>query len=412
MIFFYSIFVRLYAFLATLISPFNNKARLWRSGRKNWQEKLKKHFPVDKKVVWFHCASLGEFEQGVPVMRRLKAENSELFLLVTFFSPSGYEIRKNNLIADYVCYMPVDVEKNARIFLQITNPKMAIFVKYDFWFHFLSKLTACNIPVFFISSLFRPDQYFFKFFGKWTWKYLQNITIFFVQDERSKTLLEHIGVKDVIVSGDTRFDRTLSLAERPQPLPLIERFKGSSLLIVGGSSWQPEEDILHDLSQCKSNNLKIVIAPHDVSKAHIQSIEKLFGRKCLRYSDANEQNIVSADILLIDSIGLLSRIYFYADIALIGGAFGSGLHNILEALTYGVPVFFGPKIEKFPEAQQAIEADCGFKIYNGGEFIGKIQHFLKEKNFLTELQQKSKTFIKTRTGATRIICERLKDFIN
>lgn len=410
--FFYSIFIRLYAFAAELAAPFSKKAYWWFTGRKDWRNKLQKVFSADRgKVVWFHCASLGEFEQGLPLMRRFKEENPDIFLLVTFFSPSGYEIRRNVPIADHVCYLPVDTKRNARDFLKIAHPEMAVFVKYDFWYHYLDALKTREIPTFFISSIFRPEQYFFKFYGSWTRKYLRNVAGFFVQNETSKRLLESIGVKNVVVSGDTRFDRTLSLAENPQPLPLIEKFKGAAFLVVGGSSWQPEEEILHALSQENHENLKIIIAPHDVSEGHIQYLEEQFEGQCLLYSKANEKNITKYNVLIINSIGLLSRIYLYADMALIGGAFGSGLHNILEALTYGVPVFFGPKTKKFPEAQQAIDAGCGCQIHNADDFLKRIHCFLEEPEALRALQEKSKTFIKERIGATEIIFERLKDYV-
>jgi 3-deoxy-D-manno-octulosonic-acid transferase len=280
---------------------------------------------------------------------------------------------------------------------------MAFFVKYEFWFHYLNALQKADIQTFFISSAFRPKQYFFNSTGRWTHQYLRKITRFFVQNQLSKTLLESIGVTAVTVSGDTRFDRTAKLAENPSQLPLIALFKGENRLLVGGSTWQPEETLLHALLNENLPDLKIIIAPHDISEAHIQPIESRFAGRCLRFSRANADNIDAAEVLIIDSIGVLNKIYYYADIALIGGAFGAGLHNILEALTYGVPVFFGPKTQKFPEAQQAIAAECGFQINDETTFINGVKTLLQSPEKLQTCRQKSRNFITTNAGATEII---------
>jgi 3-deoxy-D-manno-octulosonic-acid transferase len=351
---------------------------------------------------------LGEFEQGRPIMESIRGTSPDTFLLITFFSPSGYEIRKNTPLADHVCYLPLDTKKNARDFLNIVRPQKAFFIKYEFWFHYLDALQKSEIPTCFISSAFRPNQYFFNRTGRWTHPYLRKITHFFVQNQLSKTLLEGIGVTQVTVSGDTRFDRTAKLAENPTELPLIAQFKGENRLLIGGSTWQPEEILLNALLKGNIPALKIIIAPHDISEPHIQDTETRFAGRCLRFSCANVENITAADILIIDSIGMLNKIYYYADIALIGGAFGAGLHNILEALTYGVPVFFGPKTQKFPEARQALDAGCGFQIDNGTTFINGIKTLLEFPEKLQECRQKSRDFIQTNAGATEIIFTQLK----
>jgi len=403
MLFFYTLPIRLFALGISIAALFHRKARLWKNGRKQWRKNLKQHIPPNQQIIWFHCASLGEFEQGRPIMEAIQKEKPDVFLLITFFSPSGYEIRKNTPIAGHVCYLPLDTRKNARDFLNIVRPKMAFFVKYEFWFHYLNALQKADIPIYFISSSFRPNQYFFNRTGRWTHPYLRKVTHFFVQNQLSKTLLESIGVTRVTVSGDTRFDRTAKLAEHPQPLPLIDQFKGNNRLLVGGSTWQPEELLLHALVKENLPDLKIIIAPHDISEAHIQAIENRFAGRCLRFSRANAENIAQLDILIIDSIGLLNKIYYHAEIALIGGAFGSGLHNILEALTYGVPVFFGPKTKKFPEAQQAIAAGCGFQIADETTFVNEIKTLLASPEKLQDCSRKSRDFITSNAGATEII---------
>ena len=408
MLLFYSFFIRLYALGISIVAPFNRKARLWKNGRKQWRKNLKQNIPVQQPIIWFHCASLGEFEQGRPIMEHIRKENPDIFLLLTFFSPSGYEIRKNTPVADHVCYLPLDTKNNACDFLNIARPQKAFFIKYEFWFHYLAALQKNTIPTWFISSAFRPNQYFFNWTGRWTHPYLRKITHFFVQNQRSKTLLESIGVTSVTVSGDTRFDRTAKLAENPAELPLIAQFKGKNRLLVGGSTWQPEEALLNALQKENIPDLKIIIAPHDISETHIQDIENRFTERCMRFSRTNTENINTADILLIDSIGILNKIYYYADIALIGGAFGAGLHNILEALTYGVPVFFGNKTKKFPEAQQAIAAGCGFQIDNATTFVNGVKTLLESPEKLQNCRQKSRNFIQTNAGATDIIIKTLK----
>jgi len=403
MLLFYSASIRLYALGIAIAAFFHRKARLWKNGRKHWRDTLKQNIPSNQPVIWFHCASLGEFEQGRPIMEAIRESAPDTFLLITFFSPSGYEIRKNTPLAGHVCYLPLDTKKNARDFLTIVRPQMAFFVKYEFWFHHLNALQKAEIPIYFISAAFRPNQYFFKWTGRWTHSYLRQITHFFVQNQRSKTLLESIGVTAVTVSGDTRFDRTAKLADNPTELPLIAQFKGENRLLVGGSTWQPEESLLTALLKENIPALKIIIAPHDISEPHIQAIENRFAGRCLRFSRANTENIATANILIIDSIGILNKIYYYADIALIGGAFGAGLHNILEALAYSVPVFFGPKTQKFPEAQHAIDAGCGFQIDSETTFVNEVKMLLESSEQLRECRRKSGEFIQSNAGATGII---------
>lgn len=400
---FYTFLIRLYAWMASLVSLWNKKAKLWKNGRKKWEQNLAQKIPDHRKIIWFHCASLGEFDQGLPVMEQIKKQQPLAFLVVSFFSPSGFEYRKNHPIADATCYLPIDTPKNARRFIHIIHPDYAVFVKYEFWYNYLNELYTKHIPIIFISSNFRSSQPFFQWYGGWFLKHLQHITAFFVQNETSKKILESFQISQVTISGDTRFDRVAALAEQNTELPIIKSFKNDHLLLVAGSSWQPEEEILEQLMKQKWDRLKLIVAPHDISESHIQQIEKKFPDICLRYSIANEQNVIDKKVLIINNIGILNKIYKYSDIAFIGGGFGSGLHNILEAACYGVPVLFGPKSDKFPEALLLQKNGSGFEIDSYTTFLESFQKLYTDKNFLTETKRLSYNFIQTHKGATETI---------
>lgn len=400
---FYTIFIYLYWLAISVASLWNQKAKKWIIGRKKWKQLLKNNIPENQKVVWFHCASLGEFDQGLPVMEQLKKNEPTIFLLVTFFSPSGYEYRKNHPIADYVSYLPTDSPYNAKYFINCVQPYYAVFVKYEFWYNYLNVLYDNTIPTIFISSNFRASQPFFKWYGFWFRNQLQKITAFFVQNNESKKLLESINIDEVYVSGDTRFDRVASLNEQHEKLPLIDDFKNNKLLLVAGSSWQPEEEILEKMMQKKWENLKLIIAPHDISDVHIQHIKKRFPNNSICYSEINQNNVVNNDILIINNIGLLNKIYRYADIAFIGGGFGTGLHNILEAACYGVPVIFGPKTEKFPEAQLLANDGGGFLVHSYESFLKVFQELYDNKDFLKITKSISYNFVQSKKGATLMI---------
>lgn len=405
--FVYTFFIHLYSWLVAIASLWNDKAQLWKRGRENWESQLVQQISENKKIVWFHCASLGEFDQGLPVMEQLKIKQPDIFLVVSFFSPSGFEYRKNHPIADLTCYLPLDTPHNARLFIQIIHPNYAVFVKYEFWYNYLNELYIKRIPTIFISSNFRSSQPFFQWYGGWFRKHLRHIDAFFVQNETSKQLLESIHIPQVTVSGDTRFDRVSALSAQTAELPIINSFKNNHLLLVAGSSWQPEEEILEQLMQQEWEQLKLIVAPHDISESHIQQIEKRFSSICMRYSVADEKHVPDKKVLIINNIGILNKIYRYADIALIGGGFGSGLHNILEAACYGVPVLFGPKSDKFPEAHLLQAEGSGFEIDSYPNFLKAFQKLYTNPDFLTQTKRLSYEFVQAHQGATETIMKYL-----
>jgi len=342
-IFFYSIFIQ-------IISVFNDKARLFVNGRKNWAESLSQKIDGKAKYVWVHCASLGEFEQGRPVIEELKQQFPEYKIVLTFFSPSGYEIRKNYPLTDIVAYLPLDTKRNATTFLNIIKPEKAFFVKYEFWYFYISELKRRKIPLYIISAIFRENQQFFKEtpVGKWYRKMLFKVEHFFIQNEKSGELLKTIGISNFTVSGDTRFDRVAAIANSAKEIPVVEKFKGNSLLIIAGSTWKPDEELL--AAFINQSSLKFIIAPHEVSEGNINRIHQLLKKPAISLSKVSENEIDRFQVLIIDSVGLLSSLYRYGNLAYIGGGFGVGIHNILEAATFGLPVIFGPNYKRFKEA--------------------------------------------------------------
>ncbi|MCC7331165.1 MAG: 3-deoxy-D-manno-octulosonic acid transferase [Flavobacteriales bacterium] len=403
MSFLYHILIQLYAFAVTIFSLFNYKAKLWVIGRKNLLQKIKSTVKPTDEIVWFHCASLGEYEQAKPVIEKIKNQYNTYKILVTFFSPSGYEIRKNDSLVDYIFYLPIDTKSNAVQFIKITRPKIVFFVKYEFWYNYICQLKQNNIPTYLISGVFRENQLFFKWYGKWYKKVLSGFTHFFVQNKHSEQLLISSGFTNVTLSGDTRFDRVYENSKNPKQLPLIEKFKDNKNLLIGGSTWKSEEEILAEY--IKSNpGQKLIIAPHTIDEKHLREIELLFQQKTLRYSLANEMNINTTNILIIDCIGLLSIVYQYTDIALIGGGFSGALHNILEPASFGNAVIFGSNHQKFHEAQELISAGGGFSVNSAADFKNILEIILSNLN---QNKQNSKAFILKNTGATDLILDYL-----
>ena len=331
-----------------IASLFNKKVRtMWR-GERDAFDVLKKNVDPLSKYVWFHAASLGEFEQGRPLMERIRKEHPEYKILLTFFSPSGYEVRKNYEGADIICYLPIDTRLNAIRFLRLVRPQMAFFIKYEFWYNYLHILRYRKIPVYSVSSIFRPDQVFFKWYGKSYADVLKCFTRFFVQNEESKKLLAGIGIKEVDVVGDTRFDRVLQIKEAAKQLPICEAFrKGSVPVFVAGSSWPPDEDIFIPFFNAQKD-WRMIIAPHVIGEDHLKQIlSKIEGKKVVRYTQTSPEEAAEADVLIIDCFGLLSSIYNYGDVAYVGGGFGVGIHNTLEAAVWNMPVIFGPNNKRF-----------------------------------------------------------------
>lgn len=409
---FYNLAIKAYSSLICSASAFNSKARLWTQGRKNLFIALQDWvFNEDTPVIWMHCASLGEFEQGRPVLEELRTNYPNYRILLTFFSPSGYEVRKNYQGADFICYLPADTPFNAEHFVTMVKPKLAIFVKYEFWFNYIKELKAANIPIVIISAIFRPEQHFFKWYGTWFRKQLSLINRFYVQNQSSADLLTKIGLDHVVVSGDTRFDRVKDVAQNPKKFPLVDAFKADARILIGGSTWPPEEAILAELWKSPPHNLKLIIAPHLIDEEHLNSIEQAFTGSTLRLSQATYETIHNAQVLIIDSIGQLSHIYQYGDFALIGGGFGVGTHNILEAATFGLPVFFGPNHTKFRETTELAQLGGAYPVNNASEFISLFNKLFNDDNLHSLASQTCRNYIQKNIGATQIIVKGLQSYL-
>ena len=387
----YNIGIRIFGFIIFLAAFFNPKAKQWINGRKNILEKLE---PAD---YWFHCASLGEFEQGRPIIEAIKKQTPNKKILLSFFSPSGYEIRKNYHLADQVCYLPLDSPKNAKTFIKNVNPETAIFIKYEFWYNYLIQLDKKGVKSYVASSIFRKEQLFFKWYGVWFKNILKTINHFFVQNQESKDLLASIDIKESSISGDTRFDQVIQHVKQAKRIPLIEAFKGDQQLIVCGSTWPKDEELILKTTQ-KYTNLKWLIAPHNIKNSKNLARQS----KGILYSEATTDSIKKNNILIIDNIGMLSNIYQYANVSYIGGGFDSGIHSILEAAAFGCPTLFGPKHHKFKEAKDLIKLDGSRSINNKKTLINELKYFLtKDKNVMI------KEYCKTQSGATSLITQKI-----
>ena len=396
-----------------IASLFNEKVRkMWRGEREAFKI-LKQKVDPNAKYIWFHAASLGEFEQGRPLMERIRKEYPQYKILLTFYSPSGYEVRKNYEGADIICYMPVDTRLNAIRFLRLVRPVMAFFIKYEFWSNFLHILKHRNIPTYSVSSIFREDQVFFKWYGRSYAGVLKCFTRFFVQNEESKRLLEGIGIKDVDVVGDTRFDRVLQIKEAAKQLPICEAFRtgvASSQsadvphtdfkVFVAGSSWPPDENIFIPFFN-EHKDWRLLIAPHVIAEEHLKLILSLIkGKKVVRYTQTTPEEAAEADVLIIDCFGLLSSMYNYGDVAYIGGGFGVGIHNTLEAAVWNMPVIFGPNNKKFQEAQGLLKSGGGFEINTYEDFSGLMSSLMNDETFLKQAGDKAGAFVAHLAGAT------------
>ena len=407
----YSLLIHLYAFVVELASPFHRKARMMRLGQWKTNGILREKIDRNAKYIWFHASSLGEFEQGRPMMEKIKADYPQYKILLTFFSPSGYEVRKNYVGADVVCYLPFDTPYRVRKFIQLANPYMAIFIKYEFWANYLGELHKRNIPTYIISAIFRPKQIFFRWYGKPYRKVLTYFNHLFVQDKASEKLLAKYNIANVSVMGDTRFDRVIDVRNMARPIPLVEQFVTDGngdrrQTLVVGSSWpQDEAFILNYINE--HPEIKLIIAPHEIDRPHLLDIHSQIKRPSIRLSEANEKNIQQKDCLIIDSFGLLSSIYRYGEIAYIGGGFGKSIHNILEAAVYGIPVIFGPKFDKFKEAKDIIASGGGFTISSPQEFPILMDKLLPNRQQLQSAGKIAGDFVSTNAGATDKILEKL-----
>ncbi len=431
-IFFYKTAIQIAAY-------FNPKARQWLDGRKNIFSTIEKSLnaknkDVKTKTIWLHVASLGEFEQGRPIIEELKKETPQYKIILTFFSPSGYEIRKDYPLADHIFYLPLDTQKNAQIFLDLVQPDMAIFVKYEFWFHYLNELKNRHIPTLLVSGIFREKQFAKgRFFTPIFRKMLGCFTHFFVQDTPSVILLKNAYFHNVTLAGDTRIDRVKAIANEGKTFPIIEDFIGSKPTFIGGSTWQPDEEIIVKLLQNDAfKNWKIILAPHDISSKNIERIEKLLNFHSIRYSKlqntegsssplTNHKSPIThrespitnhpSPILIVDNIGMLSSLYRYGKVAYIGGGFGSGIHNTLEPIAHGLPVIFGPKYHKFAEAVQLLETGGAFCVKNS-EDLGKIMSLLSDENGYQKAQFAARNYVEENVGATDKICTFIDQYFN
>ena len=389
-----------------IASLFNKKVKKMWAGERQAVKVLKEKVDPEARYIWFHAASLGEFEQGRPLIEHLRETHPEYKILLTFFSPSGYEVRKNYEGADIICYLPLDTIRNARRFLRAVKPVMAFFIKYEFWYNYLHILQHRGVPTYSVSSIFRPDQIFFQWYGRQYGRVLKCFTHFFVQNMESKALLAKLGITDVDVVGDTRFDRVLQIKEASKQLPIVEQFTAhAQKVFVAGSSWLPDEDIFIKYFDIHKD-WKLIIAPHVISDEHLSQIfELLKGRRVVRYTEATEENVKDAEVLIIDCFGLLSSIYHYGTVSYVGGGFGVGIHNVLEAAVWDIPVVFGPNNKHFQEAQGLMLVQGGFEIKDYQRFRDLMMRFETDAFFLQNAGENAGAFVKSRAGATAKVME-------
>ena len=396
----YNIAMGCYHLGIAAVAPWNKKAQLWRDGRKNLFERLRAAIGSSAPIVWVHVASLGEFEQGRPIIEKIKAERPEYKILLTFFSPSGYEIRKNYQGADYIFYLPLDTPSNARQFLDIVKPQMAVFVKYEYWLNLLAELKKRQIPTYIVSAIFRRDSIFFRSTGKMWREALKSFDMLFVQDENSKNLLAELGHQNVVVAGDTRFDRVAQIAAAAKRIEVIEQFKGESRLFVAGSSWGADEDLIVRLAN-ENPTIKFVVAPHEMEEARMAKIEQNATGGAVRYTKI-EGDITDKQILILDTMGMLSSVYGYADFSYIGGGFGVGIHNTLEAATFGLPIAFGPNYQKFKEARDMIALGGATSVTTYEELEKWFAPLRDDADHLAAVSKISKDYTAQNQGATNL----------
>jgi len=402
----YNIGILIFSALANLISIFNPKALLWVRGQKNWEEKVREWIKPEDHTVWIHCASLGEFEQGRPVMDAIKKKRPELKIVLTFFSPSGYEIRKNYPNADCVTYLPADTPGNASRFINLIRPEYVIFIKYEFWNNYISTLYNKNIPLYLVSAIFRPGQHFFKWYGSFFRGMLRKFARIFVQDQRSVDLLTGIGLDNILLAGDTRFDRVVQITGTARDIPQLEKFRGNEKLFLAGSSWKQDEEIIAQYINKFPGKMKWVFAPHEIDIPNVERLEKLFKVSHVRFSEFNNSSS-DARVMIIDNIGMLSSAYKYAYIAAIGGGFGKGIHNILEPACWGIPVMFGPEHKKFREAVDLINEKGAMTFDSFGEFSNIIDKWLTDELFYLKSAKTASFYISKNTGATDKILQEI-----
>ncbi len=408
MLFLYNIIVQIANFSLKIIAKFSPKIKLFIYGRKPVFEILANKIKSTDKTIWFHAASLGEYEQGLPVIEKIKEKFPNHKIVISFFSPSGYEVRKNNNVADVTVYLPLDTKKNAQEFLKLVHPEMVFFIKYEYWPNYLNELRKLKTPTYLISGIFRENQMFFKWYGGFYRKALETFTYFFVQNESSKKLLLRLGKTNVAVSGDTRFDRVVAILEKDNSLDFIEAFKNDTLTIVIGSSWPKDENLLVDFINQTSEKVKFIIAPHNIKAEQIQELKNAVSKKTVLFSEKESKNLADFDVFIIDTIGILTKIYSYADIAYVGGGFGNpGVHNILEPATFGVPIVIGSNFSHFAEATALVNMEGCISIANKNELFDTFSNLIDNNDIRHEKGHICSTFVQMNKGATAIIMNKI-----
>ncbi len=411
MYFLYNLLIYITWQFLKIAALFNPKMRLFVKGRQGVFRYLQENIRKGDRVIWVHTASLGEFEQGLPVIKALKGSYPGHKVLVTFFSPSGYEVKKNSREADLIAYLPVDIRSNAGRFLDLAKPEIALFVKYEIWPNYMKCLSQRNVPAILISGRFTPEQVFFKGYGGFMRKALKQFSHYFVQDERSVELLERLGIFDVTLSGDTRFDRVSEILERDNTLSFMDRFKGKDLCMVLGSTWPEDEALLIPFLQQAPSQLKIVIAPHDIKEAHLNSLRESIDGKKVFFSELGKEDLSDYQVLILDTIGLLTKVYSYADLAYVGGGFATGLHNTLEPAVFGIPVLTGPNFQGFREAEDLVEMGGISVVENPESFSGRILELVRNEQERNRQGKINADYVASRRGATQKIMTYLRDRI-
>ncbi|MCA6423576.1 MAG: 3-deoxy-D-manno-octulosonic acid transferase [Flavobacterium sp.] len=404
MLFLYNIFVHLSEFILKIIALFSPKIKLFVNGRKDVFKILARAINPKHQTIWFHAASLGEYEQGLPVMEKIKLQFPNHKIILTFFSPSGYEVRKNNTVADVTVYLPIDTKVNAKEFLRLVHPELVFFIKYEFWPNYLNELNNLGIKTYLISGIFRENQAFFSWYGGFYRNALKTFDYFFVQNESSKKLLQSIGYNNVKVSGDTRFDRVVSILERDNSLDFIEQFKDNTTTIVIGSSWPKDESFLVNFINQTNADIKFIIAPHNIKSEQIQELKNSITKKTILFSEKESQNLKDFQVFIIDTIGILTKIYSYADIAYVGGGFGNpGVHNILEPATFGIPIVVGPNYSHFAEAIALVHQEGCISINTQTELNETLNNLISNEDIRHEKGHICETFVQMNIGATDVI---------
>lgn len=409
----YNLIISIYGLAVSIASSFNPKAKLWIDGRKNWEEKMKSKINTQDKIIWIHCSSLGEFEQGRPVIEKAKTEFPNHKIVVSFFSPSGYEVRKNYKDADYIFYLPLDTKRNSKSLVKILHPEILILVKYEYWYNLLKRLQKKKIPIIVISAVIKENNLFFKAWGSWFRKIISKISHFFVQEQDSKNLLESIDFHNVTISGDTRFDRVKEILKSKTELVFVEKFKGNSKLIVAGSTWPDDDEILTNFINSKlPEDWKIIFAPHNIDQKKIIQLKEKLKLPTTIYTQLNQDELINSRILIVDTIGILTKIYSYADISYVGGGFtNTGIHNTLEPAVYGIPIIFGPNYQRYFEAVELIENEAAVKFENQFEFDEKMTNLIEEKSDRERRGKISYKYIQQKPNSTIVILDYLKELL-